>query len=102
MPIFPGGSVSSLALENVENDAKEQMKTLTMADVVQAFVGSDSLPRLVSSGLIEFNHTSKNISTVNTCAPSLTFCNISDLQNYDIFESHMIYIIVGAPEFGIE
>lgn len=85
-----------------EDCEEEKIVTLQMRHVLRAFLGCDSLPRNISTGVIEFAHNSNNLSSVNTCGPSILFSQTQHIQEYETFESHLIYIIVGAPGFGME
>ena len=76
-------------------------RTLNMGHVMQAFVGSEFFPRFITNGIVEFDHETSNLSTVNTCPPSILFSSIAGLQAYDKCENHMLNIIVCSPEFGI-
>ena len=77
-------------------------KVINLKDVLQALLGSSSLPRNISSGLILFDHLNNRLSTVNTCGPSILFSSIDDLKDFERFKLHMINIIIGAPDFGLE
>jgi len=86
---------------NMAEDQEDDV-TLNMSHFLQAVVGSPSLPTNVLSGLLVFDHTGKQLSTVNTCAPSIKFSNIIEIQSEEKFQKDMLNIIVGAYGFGIE
>lgn len=79
----------------------EKNVVINTSHVLQALTASESLPRNIDSGLIEFRHTSDDMSTVNTCAPSITFSKTASFEDYDVFEKHFISIIVEAVGFGL-
>ncbi|XP_055955241.1 probable E3 ubiquitin-protein ligase HERC3 isoform X2 [Patella vulgata] len=74
---------------------------LTIKDFLQAVTGSSSISNNIKIGLILFDHKSELLTTVNTCAPSITFSQTSSLKEYSFLEKSMINIIVGAYGFGI-
>ena len=102
-PIFiTGGQISSPWID-IENESYICAETVvTMNHLLKALVGCPSLPRNISSGLVIFDHNSKQLSTVNTCAPSITFSRISELQEYSTLETMMLNIIIAAYGFGLQ
>ncbi|KAK6166961.1 hypothetical protein SNE40_022186 [Patella caerulea] len=86
---------------SLEDDSEEDV-VLHLGHFLQAAVGSPTLPRDIICGLLIFDHSSKDLTTVNTCAPSITFKKIDEIQTYDNFEDSLINIIVCAYGFGIE
>ena len=75
---------------------------LDMGHVLQALIGCPSLPKDLSNGLLTFDHASKGLTTVNTCGPSINFTRITELGNFDNFQTMMKNIIVGAYGFGLQ
>lgn len=61
---------------------------------LQALIGCPNLTPNLSSGLI--NHSSFDLLKINTCAPSVTFSRVKQLQNYSAFQEAMLNVIVGA------
>ena len=97
---FAEGRVSSAYVSPYgDQDVEVQV---TIHDALQAFIGCPSLPRDITSGLVEFNHKSSSLSVVNTCAPSILFQNTTHLQDFDLFKQEMINIILGTEGFGQE
>jgi len=86
----------------IGEDDQLKEKVIHLKDVLQALLGSTSLPRNISSGLITFDHLNNRLSTVNTCGPSILFSSMDDLKDFDKMKTHMINIIIGAPDFGLE
>ena len=86
----------------IDEHREERMVVLMMSHVLRAFLGCDSLPRDIRSGLIQFHHASEKLSSVNTCGPCILFSQTKNLEQYNSMASHLMYIIVGAPGFGIE
>ena len=82
--------------QEIEDDV-----VVSMSHVLQALVGSPALPPNIASGLIEFDHKSEDISTANTCAPSIRMSRITRLQNYKKFEEDFLELVV-AYGFGSE
>ena len=82
-------------------DGEAQPCKVSLGDVLEAFIGSRWLPSDLADGIIEFKHESTDHTYVNTCAPSITFSNISKIQDRHSFEQCMIDIVYGAKGFGL-
>ena len=80
----------------------EMEVTLTMSHLLQALTGSPALPRNIDNELIQFDHKSTKLMSLNTCAPSICFSNCIVNKEYSKFEESFLNIIAGAPGFGIE
>ena len=78
-----------------------QERVITLEEVLQALTGCTALPA-IDNGLIVFEHTSDLLSSVNTCAPSITFRRLQSLQDYDVFQETLQNIVVGELGFGTE
>ncbi|XP_076082340.1 uncharacterized protein LOC143053438 [Mytilus galloprovincialis] len=87
---------------NLDIDEEKKDTNVSMKNVLQAFVGSEGLPTDIDFGIIEFDHQSENLSSVNTCAPSITIRQISQNQNYQTLENHLLNIIVGTDGFDMK
>lgn len=88
----------------LENGKENEVKglTVTLKMVLQALLGSEYLPTDIESGIIEFDHEKDTLSSVNTCAPSVTFRQLDKIQSYDCLEQHLINIVLRTDGFGIE
>ncbi|XP_052776058.1 uncharacterized protein LOC128213961 [Mya arenaria] len=82
-------------------DGVETQVVINTGHVLQALIGCETLPRNIECGLVEFSHTSNNLTTVNTCAPSIMFSQTARIQEYETFEKHFLSLIVDAVGFGI-
>ena len=98
--LFAGGTLLTPWVDLY--DGTERQVVINTGHVMQAFVGCETLPRNLENGIIEFNHTSNNLTTVNTCAPSIMFSQTERISEYDNFEKHLLSLIVEAVGFGIE
>ena len=96
--LFTGQMISCCCLE--DDELKE--KIINLKDVLQALLGSWSLPRNISSGLLTFDHSNNRLSSVNTCGPSITFSSIDKIRNFEEMKNHMLSIVIEAREFGLE
>ncbi|KAK3581808.1 hypothetical protein CHS0354_028815 [Potamilus streckersoni] len=83
------------------DDGREEDVQINMGHLLQSLVGSTPLPVNIASGIIEFNHTIKKLTTVNTCAPSITFYSTVENQEYEKFVESFINIIVASYGFGM-
>lgn len=99
--LFSGGDVTTQWLNYNLQENDEKVVKVTTSHILRALIGSDRVPRNIGSALIEFDHKSENLSTANTCGPTLVFSQTSSIQEYNSLERHMLYIVVGAPGFGI-
>jgi hypothetical protein len=97
---FSGGTMSTPWID-IYNGVETQV-VINTGHVLQALVGCETLPRNIECGLVEFSHTSNNLTTVNTCAPSIMFSQTARIQEYETFEKHFLSVIVDAVGFGIE
>lgn len=70
------------------------MVKINIGHVLQAFVGSPRLPTNIDCGVIEFDHESKSLPVVNTCALSICFSNTARLTSYEQFVKVMLCIVV--------
>ena len=93
-----GGQVSSPWV-NIEDDSSSET-VLSMDNLLQALIGCSSIPCSLEEGIITFDHSSKQWTTVNTCAPSINFSRLSDIKSYSGFEQMMINLLVGSYGFG--
>ena len=84
---------------NIENGQQTAVQ-LNTGHILQALIGTTTIPHNLINGLIMFDHTQKNLSSVNTCAPSISFSDVTSLQKYENFETHFLNIVVGAYGFG--
>lgn len=84
----------------VEEEPAETV--LSLKQVLQAFVGSPGLPRDIDNGLLLFEHNNSLLSTVNTCAPSITLRGLDKIQKYQMFQDDMLNLIVCSYGFGLE
>ncbi|WAR15457.1 hypothetical protein MAR_005562, partial [Mya arenaria] len=82
-------------------DGVETQVVINTGHVLQALIGCETLPRNIECGLVEFSHTSNNLTIVNTCAPSIMFSQTARIQEYETFEKHFLSLIVDAVGFGI-
>lgn len=82
------------------DDVKQ--KTANLQELLQALIGCPALPTSICSGLIVFDHSSSQLTVVNTCAPSITFRRLHTLQDYDAFQNTMQNIVCGELGFGLE
>ncbi|WAR07436.1 hypothetical protein MAR_017394, partial [Mya arenaria] len=82
------------------NDGNQPDVTLNMGHVLQSLLGCTRLPVNLSFGTIQFDHISRHLPKVNTCAPSILFTKTKELENYETFEEILLYIIVGSYGFG--
>ncbi|WAR09729.1 hypothetical protein MAR_034805, partial [Mya arenaria] len=82
------------------NDGNQPDVTLNMGHVLQSLLGCTRLPVNLSYGTIQFDHISRHLPKVNTCAPSILFTKTKELENYETFEEILLYIIVGSYGFG--
>ncbi|WAR20106.1 hypothetical protein MAR_001944 [Mya arenaria] len=82
-------------------DGVKTQVVINTGHVLQALIGCETLPRNIECGLVEFSHTSNNLTTVNTCAPSIMFSQTARIQEYETFEKHFLSLIVDAVGFGI-
>jgi hypothetical protein len=73
-----------------------------MGDLLQALLGCPALPKGINEGLLVFDHKSDQLTTVNTCAPSINFSKLSEIKHYNTFEELMKNILVGSYGFGLE
>lgn len=72
----------------------EEMVQLNIGHLLQALIGCPNLTPNLSGGLIKFDHSSLDLPKINTCAPSVTFSRVKQLQEA------MLNVIVGAYGFG--
>lgn len=85
-----------------EHELKTSDGLILLEDILMAFVGMRCIPR-TRTGIIIFNHLDDKLSSVNTCAPSITFSRIRDLAaSREKVEEHIVNIVKGAGgTFGI-
>ncbi|XP_060598120.1 uncharacterized protein LOC132751922 isoform X3 [Ruditapes philippinarum] len=78
----------------------EHSLTVKLSDVLQSLIGCKHVaPNM--KGSITFDHSSKSLSTVNTCSPSINFSNIKDIITYRHFEQLFISVVFGTYGFGM-
>ncbi|XP_053386140.1 uncharacterized protein LOC128550670 isoform X2 [Mercenaria mercenaria] len=77
-------------------------EVLDMGNLMQALIGCPAFPSSITEGIITFDHNSDQLTTINTCAPSINFSKLSEIKDYSSFEELMKYIIVGSYGFGRE
>lgn len=70
------------------------MVQLNIGHLLQALIGCPNLTPNLSGRLIQFDHSSLD-PKINTCAPSVTFSRVEQLQNYSEFQEAMLNVIVG-------
>lgn len=88
---------------DIEHDVMNIMTTnrvVTMADLLQALVGSRFIPTTIDTGLILFHHNEDHLSYARTCGPTLEFTHMTKNANYEFFEKTMLDIIYGTQGFG--
>ena len=71
------------------------MKTFKLTDVLMSLIGMRDFSR-GTSGLITFDHNSRGYTSVNTCAPSITFANIDQLTRKEVMEDHLLALVQGT------
>lgn len=79
---------------------QEEVVQLNIGHLLQALLGCPNLTPYLSSGLIKFDHESFDLPRINTCAPSITFSRIKQIQNYTAFQEAVLNVVVGAYGFG--
>ena len=97
---IPGGKISCISIDG-ETGASSEVD-LNTGHLLQALIGCPALPSSITEGIITFDHHSDYLTTVNTCAPSINFSQISYIKNYSSFEELMKNVMVGAYGFGRE
>ncbi|KAK6186488.1 hypothetical protein SNE40_008517 [Patella caerulea] len=80
---------------------EEQIITLNTGHILQALLGSPRIPSNISCGIMTFDHVSNGLTTINTCAPSISFSNLKLIKTYSRFEESLLLVVVGAHGFGI-
>ncbi|XP_078341565.1 G2/M phase-specific E3 ubiquitin-protein ligase-like isoform X1 [Crassostrea virginica] len=87
-------------MNDVDNATLEVPASINTGHVLQSLIGCQRLPRNLERGYLEFDHDSKNLSTINTCLPSITFPNIEEIQSYENFHTEMLRLIIESYGFG--
>lgn len=87
-------------MNDVDNATLEVPASINTGHVLQSLIGCQRLPRNLERGYLEFDHDSKNLSTINTCLPSITFRNIEEIQSYENFHTEMLRLIIESYGFG--
>ena len=85
------------------DDVKEEYgrHTLCMAELMQVLVGSPHLPRNIDNGLIVFDNIGRTLSSVNTCAPTLTITT-KRVATYEDLLLEMLNICINSPGFTMK
>ena len=96
-----GGIAEGRVSMNVLNPetGRTEEHTLTMSEVVQVLVGSHNLPLDETCGLIEFDHKNTGLPIFSTCAPSISFRNVKEIQDYSTFQEKFSYAVVGSANY---
>ena len=84
----------------MEKETEEEV-VLNITHVLKALIGSEAIPVPLPSGLIQFDHKCNKTSRVNTCLPSITFCNIKEIQQFENFQKMFLDITINAYGFGL-
>lgn len=78
-------------MNDVDNATLEVPASINTGHVLQSLIGCQRLPRNLERGYLEFDHDSKNLSTINTCLPSIT---LEEIQSYENFHTEMLRLII--------
>ena len=73
--LFVSGGHISCTRVDFESETAEDV-ILNMGDLLQALLGCPALPKGINEGLLKFDHKSDQLTTVNTCAPSINFSKL--------------------------
>ncbi|WAR18586.1 LOW QUALITY PROTEIN: G2E3-like protein, partial [Mya arenaria] len=92
--LIQGGKVSCTKID-VDTGTSADV-VLDMRNLLQALIGCQAFPSNITEGIITFDHKSDQLTTINTCAPSINFSKLSEFKNYSSFEELMKHIIVGS------
>lgn len=83
---------------DAEKDATVQI-TLTLEYVLTALLGCEDIPSNLETGRIEFDHGATGLLSINTCAPSITFTKVKELQQFDHFQDKFSFALIGSKDF---